>query len=307
MLSINYDDRESSIEIIKTALTGRNDRRAKQLRQILERLKIANKAKFVQILYTKLGIIDYKDYEGLLIEYVDSQAKLAWLLNQTKPLLSITLKPDKTPAYQTFVEFPEQKLELTSAKQVTYKVFMNGDKEPTVTRTYKNYVRVRWWPTLGIAYVPGNRSGSLFDEATGQFKSGNEFDNFEALVGVKYYPYQTNPARDLTTRRLIYNKFGQPTSTSRPNLDRGNAFRNTLFLTGGLGIRHQFLRNYYLGLGGDITPGLSLQAGANFIFQKRYELENGKIKNEYERPRTFFYVGLSIDAGIVTNLIGIFK
>ncbi|GAB4029815.1 hypothetical protein [Spirosoma gilvum] len=285
---------------IQSALT---DGQLKEvISSLIDLINSNDKAKFVQKAFFDLGEQDDVAYAELIAEYKTSQTHLGWLASQTEPILSVSLKDDDTPAFRTVIEYPEKKLDMTSSKKVTYQVFLNGNKEAETKRFYTKYTLARWWPTVGIVYVPGNRTGSVFNDSIGTFKPNDDFDNFEALVGVKYYFKKTNPVRDHKTSKLIKQKFGL-----QANIDRGNAFWSTMFLTGGFGVRHKLLRNYYLGVGGDITPGLSWQTGFNFIFQKRYQLENGRIKDEYERPKGYFYLGLSIDPGVVTNLINIFR
>jgi len=273
-------------------------------RQLLDQLLVPqSRAAFVKMLYALYEITDQKDYEIIVRDFQQAKTRMRWLLEQTIPVLEINLKDETTPDFKTVAEYPEAKLEMSSSKQVKYEEYRNADKEPVVIRSYGKYELARWWPTVGIAYVPSGRSGSVFNDSTGTFVSGNDFDNFEILAGVKFYPWRTNPVRDNATRRLIRGKF-----SGDSNVSRGNAhISNTAFLTGGFGVRHKFLRNYYLGVGADLTPGLSLLVGINYIFQKRYELENSRIKSQVERPKGFLFFGLSVDPNIVANLVGIFK
>jgi|GEM_PF-5424800 len=281
-----------------------------------------NKAVYVKKLHDSFKVDHYLIYSQLVAEYMQCQYQLHWLLSQTKPPLSIDLEDDLTPAFRTELLFPTDTL--NSSKKVTYEGYINGRKKPDFKSTFKKYLLDQWIPAVGIAYVPGNRAASVFNDTTGTFRSGTDFDSFEILAGVKWYPWQTNTARDQATSKLIRNKFGVKagilpgdklgkkiskvvhTTLRQANTLRGNSFLNTFFVTGGLGVRHQFLRNYYLGAGSDITPGLSWQAGANFIFPKRYELQNGSIQNQYERLKPFLFIGVSIDPSVVTSLVKLF-
>ncbi|MEO6282989.1 MAG: hypothetical protein ABIN80_13790 [Dyadobacter sp.] len=258
-----------------------------------------NKADYVKKLCTDFDFYDYVDYSQIVAEYMHAQYQLHWLLSQTKPLLSIDLKDDLDPTFRTELLFPTDTLD--SSKKVTYAGYVNDKKEPDFKKTFTKHNLGQWIPSVGVAYVFGNRSAAVFNDTTGTFRSGTDFDNFEVLAGVKFYPWMTNTVRDRATTKLIRNKFD-----TNANLLRGNSFANTFFFTGGLGVRHQFLRNYYLGAGSDITPGLSWQAGANFIFPKRYELQNGSIQNQYERLRPFLFIGISIDPSVVTSLVKLF-
>jgi hypothetical protein len=270
----------------------------------LRDLVYANRAEFVLRLFQNFDIKAVEDYKIVINELDEVSSKLEWLLTQTKPILKIELKADETADFRTVTEFPEEKLEIEDSKEVIYSLFVNDEKEPELTKKYKKYKQTRFLPTIGLAFIPENRTGTTFDEATGQFTSGKRFDNIEALVGVKYYflsKKRTNPVQHIPTTRLIHNRI-----SGDANLRRGNTVEHRFFVTGGLGVRHQFLRNYYLGAGGDIIPGINAHLGANFIFQRRYNLENGKILNEQERPRPYLYFAISFDPGIVASLTKIF-
>ncbi len=276
----------------------------KNVKTFLGELRNADRTQFVILLYENWGIKNTIDYRILVQDFTDNQSRLNWLLTQTKPPLELNLKADETPIFTTTVQLPEEKIDVTSSSKVTYSLFHNDEKEPELKKTYKKYTQSRFLPTIGLAYIPESRTGTIFDNATGQFTPDKQFDNIEALVGVKYYPsffVKTNPVRHLATRRLIQNSIGR-----EANYSRGNAFENTFFITGGLGVRQQFLRNYYLGAGFDLFPGVNLHAGWNFIFEKRYQLQNAKILNEQERPRGYVYFSISLDPGIVASLTRIF-
>ncbi len=245
-----YDSRDGDISDIEDIIAAHRGVIFPNLIITVAKLKTANRAEFVQILYQDLKIKDEVDYFKLLIEYATSTQRMNWFRNQTTPVRSLDLEPSETPAYQTIVEYPEKTLDSTTSKTVTYNLLVNAAKDAVVTRSYNKFERIRWWPTLGIAYIPRNRSAAVYNDTTMQFSSGTDFDNFEALVGVKYYLKKTNPTRDRASKRLIYKTFG-----ASYNRVRGYDFLNTLFLTGGLGIRHKFLRNYYLGIGDDIKTG----------------------------------------------------
>ncbi len=298
--SLKYDD------LNKAAIIGGliNECQGVDYNDNLRDLVYANRAEFVLQLFENFDIQAFDDYRIVINELNEVSSKLDWLLTQTTPVLEIELKPDETADFRTVTEFPEEKLEITDSKEVNYSLFVNDEKGAELNKKYKKYKQIRFLPTIGLAYVPENRTGTIFDEATGQFSPGKRFDNVEALVGVKYYflsKSKTNPVQHDPTSRLIHNRISRSA-----NLLRGNAAEHRFFVTGGLGVRHQFLRNYYLGAGGDIIPGINAHFGLNFIFRKRYNIENGKILNEQERPRPYLYFAISFDPGIVASLTKIF-
>ena len=275
-----------------------------ELDSLSKRLTNASRSIFINVLYDRYRYQDQIDYDTLVQTYTERRQELAWLLVQTDPPAAWKIKVDKTPNFRTVVNRPEAKKLLTESSRVPYVLTLDGSKEPQAEGEYKKYKATRILPTIGIGYVLSDRTGTTFDEKTGQFVTANRFDNIEALVGVKWYPSfftKTNPARSMETRRLIQQQMGKGLA----NYNRGNTFLNTIFFTGGLGIRNQFLRNYYVGAGIDLVPGLSFHAGGNFIFQKRYQLESSRILSERDVPQGYGYIALSFDPAIVSSLIKI--
>lgn len=294
---INYANRE---EIIESLLNVCNAAETNSI-TLLNNLLKADKSRFVIILYEQLGIKDIVDYKALVDNYIDNQAMLNWLLTQTRPPLELALEADKNPVFRTVVEFPEKNLDISTSSKISYSVNRGDDKEPAIKGSYKKYTQVRFLPTIGLAYIPENRTATIYDNATGQFGSDRQFDNVEVFVGVKWYPFQkTNPVPDLRTRKLIRENINKGI---KANYIRGYSFGNSPFLTFGMGVRHKILKNYNAGIGLDLFPGVSAHVGYNFIFHRFYNLQNGKIINEQERPKGYPYFSISFDPGIVTNLV----
>lgn len=240
------------------------------------------------------------DYQKKIARFLEDYQKINWLAAQTHPILTLDPKPNNTPFYSTSAHFPEKELALTETKKVNYSLIPEGKDKPVIKATYRKYERVRFWPTAGIAYIPEPRTATLFDNSTGQFRTDTEIDQFETFIGVKWYFGKTNIAYDRKTAKATNLK------SWSYGIKRGNNVLNRLFLMGALGVGHKFLKNYLLGLGIDVIPGVSLQGGYNFLLQKEYELEDGKIKNEYEKPRGYVYYGVSLDLNLVTKLISLF-
>ncbi|WP_345264617.1 hypothetical protein [Nibrella viscosa] len=250
---------------------------------------------------TELVTLDQIAYNNLIKEFEDTYSELKWLMDQTPiPAQIFQLKGEenKKMPLHTEVHNVEETLHKEGNRSVTYKLAVKGKTgAPVITQTYTKYARTYFWPALGAVYIPNSRDASVFDEKTGQFSTSAKVDNFEVIAGVKIYPWGTNISRDMKTFKNTY-----------WNNLRGNQFvTSRLFGFLGLGMRHKFLKNYVGGLGFDIVPGFSVQTGANLLFQKRYELENGKVKNEYERPVYNWYIGLSLDPTIVPQIVNIFR
>ncbi|MCE7044059.1 hypothetical protein [Dyadobacter sp. CY312] len=300
--NLTYSNRE---EIIGFILQSRQDMKPSEplpFADSLNKLLFTDKSNFVKLLYEWYKVADIVAYGEVVQDFIDNREKVIWLIDQTDPVSEIKRGPVLPALYSSVVSYPEARLEMASSKKVTYELFVNNGKQSAVRKSFTKYALSRWLPTVGITYVSGDRSGTVFNDSSGTFRPGQNFDNFEILAGVKFYFKKTNSTRDRATSRLIRKELGADV-----NVSRGNGFATSLFASGGLGVRHKFLRNYYLGLGGDVIPGLGLIAGFNFIFQKRYQLENSAVKNTIDRPRPYAFFGLSFDPVIVTNLINIFK
>ena len=256
---------------------------------------------FVSLIYDLFAVKDTVVYKKLIQNYEVTYQELKWLLDQTPippQILAVKGQTNKAKPFHTEVHNVEEALHKIGSTAVKYALRVKGKTDPPViSQTYTKYARTYFWPAVGAVYIPGSRNASLFDEKTGQFSTSTNVDNFEVIAGVKIYPFGANISRDLkTVQRTKWNDW------------RGNGFvTSRLFGFAGLGMRHKFLKNYVVGAGFDIIPGLSVQGGRNFLFQKRYELENGRVKNEFERPIGNWYYGISLDPTIVPQIINIFR
>nr|WP_293838923.1 hypothetical protein [uncultured Arsenicibacter sp.] len=251
-----------------------------------------------------------------IIKKLEAHAKarelINWLSAQTEPPVD-----DLKKAYKEFDDNKDKQAptlrsedvlvgESRKAKgtnDISYQIFEAGKEKPVAADSFKTYNTVRFWPSVSINYVFGSRAVSIFDNATGQFRTNTDIDNFEAVVGVKWYWGPSNVTRTRKRTRFIEKNLAADDSYK---FERGNSWRGKVFLTGGLGVSHKFLRNYFLGAGVDVVPGLSVQAGGNLFFRKAYDLNNGQIKREYDIPSMRMFFGLAIDPNVVTKLISIF-
>ncbi len=239
-------------------------------------------------------------------------ALATWLNAQTEPPIEDLQKKfdsfdklekaDKlTPVYRTENVLVNESREAKGSNEIKYEIFEAGKDKAVAKDGYKTYNTVRWWPMVSTNYVFGSRAVSIYDNATGKFKTDTDIDNFEAVVGVKYYIKESNMTR--TKKR---SDFIKDNLDSRYNDSRGNGWCSKFYLLGGLGVRHRFLKNYFLGGGIDITPGFSVQAGGNLFFRKAYDLNNGQIEREFEIPSVRGFFGIAIDPNVVTKLIKLF-
>ncbi|SEI40403.1 hypothetical protein SAMN05216327_101279 [Dyadobacter sp. SG02] len=264
-------------------------------------MEMQDRFQFMSQIYNLFHVEPLAEYRALMNEMRLTRSHMEWLLNQTTPPLKISLEDDETADFRTEVLMPEEKLDIAASSKVTYSVYHNSETEAELTKTYKKYHTAFFLPTIGLAYIPGDRTGSVFDPGTKQFMPGKRFDNIEAFAGVKFYPFKTNPVRKVSTTRLI-----RKNVSMHANFKRGNHFASKLFVTAGLGVKHQFLRNYYGGVGIDLIPGVNFHVGSNLILRKYYQLENAEIKREQQRPTGYLYFSFGFDPGIVASLTNIF-
>lgn len=237
-------------------------------------------------------------YPRLISDYRNTKLKHDWLSEQTVPLLEIkNYEDDTTPAYRTIVLYPEDSLTLKKTKEVNCDLFL--DKTQLAKTKYQKHELIRWWPAMGGVWVHGNRGYNVYDAAKGTLVQ-EPVSRFEAIVGVKLYPFKTNIAYKNSDAQLT--RLGK-----HYNRKRGNSILNRGFFFGGLGVTKNIFKNYCLGVGVDIIPGISMQTGFNFISQKSYEFDKGVIKNESEYLKRYPYFGISVDPGIITKIIGAFR
>lgn len=234
--------------------------------------------------------------------YKDALDKFKWLEEQTMPFIDYELKEDLTPMYETKLFDPEKILPQKGNK-ITYTITSIQDKDTVkISNTYVKH-DLKWlYPTVGVGYIIGSRSNSIYNATTNSFDPNFDYDNIEAYAGVKWYPWRMNITSDKNTRKFIRKRVGKSA-----NIMRGNSWENSLSVVFAFGVRHKFLKNYIVGLSFDLTPGIAIQAGGNIFFQNRYKLENNAVIDAVEVPIVRPFVGISIDLGIANSLVKLFK
>lgn len=248
------------------------------------------------------------DLESKIEDFRAKRVLIDWLNDQTEPPIE-----DLKAAYGSFdvtateAAFHSQETLVGESRSaegtniITYDIFEEGKEKAVANDKYQTYETIRWWPFVSINYVYGSRSTAIFDKTTGAFKAYTDIDNFEVFAGAKWYLASSNVTR--THKRT---KFISETVGREFNAARGNGLLSKTFIFLGLGIRHDFLRNYGAGIGFDLVPGFSIHGGTNLYFRKKYELVNGIVKKEFDIPNANWFVGISVDANIVTRFISIF-
>jgi hypothetical protein len=244
----------------------------------------------------KVKIPTEDEYKSQVINFKVAKQNLKWLLEQTEPPSEIKLKDGKNPKYYTDLQIIDEPVLDNSNLKVDYSLFVKGKEKEVSSSGYKKYKLVSFWPAVGIAHVTQPRNVAEF--ANGTFTNNTEIGQFEATVGVKWYPWKTNVAYDRSTRKAIEQL------DNSYNTDRGNnRLLNRLSLYVGLGVSQKVLKSYFAGVSWDITPGLSIQGGTNIYFNKYYDLSNGVVENVYEKPTFNPHFSITIDPGVVPFLL----
>jgi hypothetical protein len=263
--------------------------------------EISNRNEYFFITSEILNCKDEDYYKATIKEYQDSKIKLKWLLEQTSPITEI--EPNKEPLTlnSTKILYPEKELTLTSTKLITSKALLVGNDKPIFEKELKKYERQRFWPMAGIAIIPKNREIAIYDNTTRQFKTDTPIGTVEGFVGVKWFVFgKTNIDYKYQSMKLSQLGWGF-------NRKRGNSLINRCALNIGLGVSHQFMKNYLVGFSIDPVPGIGINIGANYFLQKGYTLENGIVTNEYERfSKPYFYYGVNIDPTIFSKILKLF-
>lgn len=248
------------------------------------------------------------DFVKKLESYKRAKELINWLLNQTEPPVQELKaaygafdKADRQPVLRSEDVLINESQTAKGTNTISYSISEAGKAKPVAVGDYRTYNTVRFWPSVSINYVFGSRAVSIFDNATSSFRTDTDIDNFEAVVGVKYYWAASNMTRTAKRTKFIHDNLGETY-----NRERGNCGRGKAFATFGLGVSHKFLKNYFFGVGYDIVPGFSIQAGGNLFFRKAYNLNNGQIDREYDIPSVRGFFGLAIDPNVVTKLLTIF-
>ena len=216
-----------------------------------------------------------------------------WLSQQTAPPTEIELKDGKEPAFRTEWVKPTTPGIKKGSVEVTYGITeKTGSIDKIVVRneTYTQYELTSVVPAAGVVYHFANRYASQF--ADGTFAE-QPFHRVDYLFGIKIYPLKGK-----TNVQYVRKKARPDLLNPEYNFLRGNNWRNRINFFVGLGTEKVF-RNYYLGLGFDVTPFLQIQGGCNWYIQKKYELRNGAIFDSQDKlANGGFYLSATLPASI---------
>ncbi|MFN8345895.1 MAG: hypothetical protein U0X91_12860 [Spirosomataceae bacterium] len=250
-------------------------------------------------------LLSLLDWKKKLVQYRTDKVIIHWFAIQTPPpfqeLENALANPGNKPNFKSENVLTGESRSAKGSNRISYTLTEEGKSTAVAKDEYTIYKTVRFWPTLGINYVFGSRNSMVFSNTANIFETQPDIDNFEAVAGVKIY--LAKGGKNITTSAATRNKIKE---IGKDNKRLGNHFGSGTFLHVGLGISHKFLKNYFVGLGHDLFPGVSVQAGGHLFFRKAYDLQNGQIKSSVDIPSVRPYVGLYLDPTLVTRLIQLF-
>ncbi|THU40370.1 hypothetical protein FAM09_10915 [Niastella caeni] len=217
-----------------------------------------------------------------------------YLLAQTNPPLEIEERIDRSLAYHSEVTNPVKKIK--GPKKATYYlktelVDKNSpdsariNKLPADTFSYRINKLYRIFPMAGITWTPAKFT-NVSQDSTSQF-SINEESAVKFIVGVKVYLRKT----DIRNGKIFTKKdhTGKQLWPSRTSFNLAFDARKPL-------------DNVYTGLGLDIWPGCCVNLGCVFNKYTYKNYKNGEVFQDKKPYRPGFYLGLSTDLSMFTEL-----
>jgi hypothetical protein len=240
---------------------------------------------------------------ALVNDFIREYAKVKWLLDQTVPSDLPELKT-YGPKYRSEVFEASEKKEQSYVVKYTFTSTKKDEAKPIAKNTFKYTVYKKQYIqfTAGIMYLPNNNNNERIQS---EYKNGSfsskSLKPYDVVAGVKIYPFGLNVRRWFPV-----------VNTARGNrkilFKRGDLLINRVSLFAGLSVSQEQLRNYFVGGGFEIVPGLGLNVGANFYTTKTYKFDNGvmtKEKEVFKKPS--YYVGLTLDPIVLFQVTGILK
>lgn len=236
-------------------------------------------------------------------DFIRQYAKVKWLLDQSVPADLPELKT-YGPKYRSEVFEASEKKEQSYVVKYTFTSTKKDEAKPIAKNTFKYTVYKKQYIqfTAGIMYLPNNNNNERIQS---EYKNGSfsskSLKPYDVVAGVKIYPFGLNVRRWFPV-----------VNTAKGNrkilFKRGDLLINRVSLFAGLSVSQEQLKNYFVGGGFEIVPGLGLNVGANFYTTKTYKFDNGvmtKEKEVFKKPS--YYVGLTLDPIVLFQVTGILK
>jgi hypothetical protein len=218
-----------------------------------------------------------------------------YLIAQTDPITKIDEVTDKSVAYHSEVANPVRKVD--GPKKATY--YMNtvstqaaantgSAASPVVADTFHYRINklYRIFPMAGITYRTTRFNKVTRDPGSTVDKNVRE-PALQFIVGAKVYLRKT----DIHDPKIFWmkDKAGRRLLLSRTSINIAVEAKDPL-------------ANVFTGLGLDIWPGFCINAGAAFNRYQYNVYTNGELGRSDYLYRTGFYVGLSTDINLFTDL-----
>lgn len=206
-----------------------------------------------------------------------------YLLQQSNPELNIRETVNKEKTWHSEISNPAKPVD--GPKKVVYKL-STTTKEPNTPApvvdsfSYRINKRYRIFPMAGAFYTTNNFSEINNDRV-------EELAHTRIVVGLKVYLHKT----DIRNGAFITGRdeHGKPLLWSRWSIQTAFDVQKPL-------------RNLYLGTGFDLWPGFCLSAGAVANRYSYKEFVNGQAVRTGNRYRAGFYLGVSTDITLFTDV-----
>jgi len=233
--------------------------------------------------------------------FIQDYAMIKWLSQQTEPqpYPKFTTAPAK---YKTQIFEPKMLGKIPG--KVDYKVgaitvsTKDTLKAPNLYKVYKKQY-VQFTAMTAFFASRTNRDVLDYNTSTNTFTTIN-YKPFDIVLGIKVYPFGINARR-------WFPKSGTKNNTNKLLIKRGDHAVNRISFIAGLSVSQKQLRNYFLGTGYEIVPGLGVNLGVNFYSTPSYNIQANRLisKKEIFKPALFW--GISVDPVVLIKAITITK
>lgn len=198
----------------------------------------------------------------------------------------------------------ESKHDNTKSRVIDYSLAaLNNDSSNTTLKknnfTYyfikKKYVDISTMVAFNLTNKNNPREVTSYNEDNQKFKT-TTYKPVDVAAGIKIYPFGINP-------KIWWPKV----KNFKVLLRRGESCLNRVSIFVGLGLNQQQLKNYFIGAGYEIVPGLGVNVGLNGYLDKKFKLENGEVISDKYVFKPSTYLGITVDPIILLQVSNIIK
>ncbi|HLP20608.1 MAG TPA: hypothetical protein VK174_09920 [Chitinophagales bacterium] len=237
--------------------------------------------------------------------FIKNYSRIIWLSAQTAPITDYKLE-ERGPVYRTEVQTPNKKNKIPALVQYQLTNTVAGNATKTFTTdsfAYKVYRKLYVQVMAGISCALGGgvkygRVNTVYNSANGTFSS-TALKPYDVVIGIKVFPMGLNIRR-------WFPSVG-PKRYHNMLIRRGDHAVNRISFMAGMGVSQSQLRNYFLGVGYEIVPGLGINTGVNFYGQNHFKLENGTLILQEQRFKPAAFVAITVDPVVMIRASNLFN